>query len=190
MTRVKRRLLRWLLVTDFALLLLLCAWWARSGYFDDTLACESLTRRVEFRSDWGRLVFIRIDAPHYGRGFSWTVSQGGYHTPFLGPGNAVFTIESTIEVFTGQFAPTGIIAGYPGPYTRVTIYYWVPACLLAMPLILTFLVRRRHKVMLRHRKSKGLCLACGYDLRGNSSERCPECGVEIDPSRRVCFSTP
>ena len=34
--------------------------------------------------------------------------------------------------------------------------------------------RARHR--LRSRQAGGLCLNCGYDLRGNSSPRCPECG--------------
>jgi hypothetical protein len=30
----------------------------------------------------------------------------------------------------------------------------------------------------RERKAKGLCLRCGYDLRGNVSGVCPECGED------------
>lgn len=30
----------------------------------------------------------------------------------------------------------------------------------------------------RIRRSRGLCHACGYDLRGSATNRCPECGSE------------
>lgn len=29
------------------------------------------------------------------------------------------------------------------------------------------------------------CVGCGYDLTGNTSGRCPECGAEIEPSQRA-----
>lgn len=31
----------------------------------------------------------------------------------------------------------------------------------------------------RHRATRGLCLGCGYDTRGNTSGRCPECGAIV-----------
>lgn len=32
----------------------------------------------------------------------------------------------------------------------------------------------------RRRISEGHCRACGYDLRGNESGRCPECGAGVN----------
>jgi len=32
------------------------------------------------------------------------------------------------------------------------------------------------------RRKRGCCLACGYDLRGNGSGRCPECG-NVNPGQ-------
>ena len=31
-----------------------------------------------------------------------------------------------------------------------------------------------------HRRKKGLCLKCGYDLTGNESGVCPECGTKVE----------
>ncbi len=58
--------------------------------------------------------------------------------------------------------------------------YWIPlwsialVCALASGLLTVLPVLRRRK----HAR-RGLCLCCGYDLRG-SKERCPECGTEFE----------
>ena len=35
----------------------------------------------------------------------------------------------------------------------------------------------------RWRRRRGLCIECGYDLRGIDSQKCPECGAAVDQSR-------
>jgi hypothetical protein len=63
---------------------------------------------------------------------------------------------------------------------------------IAVPLLLPFLAfslyptivlaksSRRWRQM--RRRKRGLCIACGYDLTGNTSGVCPGCGTEFDPS--------
>ena len=48
---------------------------------------------------------------------------------------------------------------------------WIPVLCFRFPLYLALPFHRRRK-----RKKLGLCLKCGYDLRG-SEKRCPECGT-------------
>jgi len=49
-----------------------------------------------------------------------------------------------------------------------TLFY----ALLTLMLIFTISALRA-----RHRRTRGLCLACGYDLRGTPGPVCPECGA-------------
>ena len=37
----------------------------------------------------------------------------------------------------------------------------------------------------RLRRSRGLCITCGYDLRGAAHERCPECGAGVEDVSRI-----
>ncbi len=61
--------------------------------------------------------------------------------------------------------------------TLIRFPLWLPCLLFAATPVydLTTLHRRRK------RKKLGLCVKCGYDLRG-SKERCPECGSEFGSS--------
>ena len=49
---------------------------------------------------------------------------------------------------------------------------WIPLAIFAVPTALLFYLDRR-------RATPGTCARCGYDLTGNTSGRCPECGVSI-----------
>ncbi len=56
---------------------------------------------------------------------------------------------------------------------------WIPTLIFGTALCgcLALPAHRRHR-----RRKRGLCVGCGYDLRG-SSVRCPECNSLIQPDR-------
>ena len=54
---------------------------------------------------------------------------------------------------------------------KFTIPYW---CILLPIAIPTYILWRRDR-----RKPEGCCQECGYDLTGNESGTCPECGTEV-----------
>lgn len=56
----------------------------------------------------------------------------------------------------------------------IRIPLWIPAIVCTWVLILC-----NPSVLRRKRKKHGLCLQCGYDLTGNTTGKCPECGQEI-----------
>ena len=66
---------------------------------------------------------------------------------------------------------------YPRPFARVwSIHLALPVALFAGATLLTVVrpwSRRRRRARL------GLCQECGYDLHGNKSGTCPECGTVV-----------
>ncbi len=60
-------------------------------------------------------------------------------------------------------------------YWNLAIPFWIPVSLFSI-ILLPSLVQSYRR---RKRKKLGLCLKCGYDLRG-STKRCPECNTPIE----------
>ena len=65
-------------------------------------------------------------------------------------------------------AALGVALGMPWPVAVACVAAGVGAQL--------YLLYNRHDVM-RDRRRNGLCVRCGYDLRG-MPRRCPECGLD------------
>ncbi len=66
---------------------------------------------------------------------------------------------------------------YPSAHTDSLEFpiLWPPVILLAYPTLALI----RGPVRRWRRRRKGLCAKCGYDLTGNVSGACPECGTAI-----------
>ena len=68
-------------------------------------------------------------------------------------------------------ATTGVVGVW-----YVVVPLWMPASFFAVVWSFKFLLPSLRR---RRRERLGLCLSCGYDLRG-SINRCPECGNEFE----------
>ena len=88
-----------------------------------------------------------------------------------------------------EFAPrngTVKLIGFTYSAKQVTGWQYLelsgPGWLIALfpflyPTVLVF----RGPLRRRRRRRRGLCLKCGYDLRGLPEPRCPECGTPTQP---------
>lgn len=81
-----------------------------------------------------------------------------------------FQVERVQKPYWGLLWPSfGDVLGY----TDVVIPFWLLLVLLTL-LSLALSFWKKHK-----RRKRGLCVKCGYDLRGNNTGACPECGKAV-----------
>ena len=64
------------------------------------------------------------------------------------------------------------LSGTPGRDLSIILPLWLPLLVAAVP-TLFLLYQKRHQHLLGH------CQKCGYNLTGNTSGICPECGKQI-----------
>lgn len=84
------------------------------------------------------------------------------------------------EDLQGQFGQT-VIAEMGYGWIAASFCAWYAPFLICTVLVLSERqLSRRHRWAALHR-----CLRCGYDLRGNVSGICPECGKPISPVRTL-----
>lgn len=83
----------------------------------------------------------------------------------------------SLRLETSRFALDGVdfSRGATPDIWGVTIPLWLPFLLVACPTVIAW----------RHRSpaAEGQCINCRYDLTGNRSGRCPECGRAIESAR-------
>ena len=75
-------------------------------------------------------------------------------------------------------APAGVYSPITVSYQITAVPFAVPALVMAIFGLLPWIRRRKHLRQRDARLQRGLCPACGYDLR-ESQHRCPECGADI-----------
>jgi hypothetical protein len=122
----------------------------------------------------------------------WSVSWlGGTKRHFIGLVYGAVCVGWTAAPLVGE--PAGWHIGGSGPAHKsvwwvevvrygastgiVYVALWLVLALTTVPTV--FLLMR-----LRHTLPAGCCAICGYNLTGNVSGRCPECGTAIDEAAR------
>jgi hypothetical protein len=106
------------------------------------------------------------------RGFQWWQLQPRSRSnyPFKRPDRTSLGRSLGFE-FHSSSTPSPVL-GRNHSYLSVTVPYWFLILWLALlPGRQVFIFYRN-----RSRRRRGLCIACGYDLRA-SEARCPECGT-------------
>jgi len=122
--------------------------------------------------------------------FGWQTTINGWITPVLR--------LSCGQIWIDWPQPNAIIAGHEGffvspPYQAFAMNWrlwptyadsgWTRSITipLVLPLLAILLVSWRLGVIEERRGCSGRCMQCGYDLTGNVTGLCPECGTATNP---------
>jgi hypothetical protein len=76
------------------------------------------------------------------------------------------------------------------PYERYTLPYFAAVAVVLTPLWVTGFIALARARRRRVRQRSGLCVNCGYDLRGSAFESaCPECGSTANRNANLATTT-
>jgi hypothetical protein len=164
---------------------------------------DSARGRLTFRRNWrgaqppvrnedlakwrGEWLAAYLRTPHNQRRTSQAIYSIRHGKPGPGPMQVPLYARGKLDGVGLAFGRSGLDTGFGnyGPMSIrrefVSVPYWLPALLAALlPAVwVAFFLRRRRR---RARLRKGLCVACGYDLRAGG-DRCPECGTPVVTGR-------
>jgi hypothetical protein len=171
----------WLFNLVAALSLLLCAttlvFWYRSDTVGDDIRWYRPPRIFEiFSTDgvmcisYGSLISLDYPPPS-----GWEISFWPFHRrvdSISGDLRSGTTLGFRYER-SRVYKPRVRIDG-----RSVTFPYWLPAVCFAFLPALTAVKFWRARAR-RRREAEGLCSGCGYNLTGNTSGVCPECGAQV-----------
>jgi hypothetical protein len=72
---------------------------------------------------------------------------------------------------------------FPGPSTRRSV--WLPYWLLTALMLILPAFQLRRRLREQRKVKQGRCSSCGYDLTGNRSGICPECGRALPLTEHI-----
>ncbi|MEE9128822.1 MAG: hypothetical protein V3T84_02305 [Phycisphaerales bacterium] len=141
--------------------------------------------QVRPRLDWstlrsGSLEEARrlVDAGVFGEvGAGWPLKCLGYRVRVLEPDNvdSAIAYDWGLPVERGLSEPIDLL-GRILPLRPIWLGFAINTVFYAMILSVPFAPFTLRRLI---RRKRGLCINCGYDLRGAEHEACPECGVEV-----------
>jgi len=157
-------MLRWsyILLLVLATMLTVGAWWGE------------LRQPLHFKTSITSRFTISLHAEKRG---TWLIADRWYAPPRKGVARSlsedqvpgllweVSTITDRRSSDAQTLAHSIMLSASPWLISTVTMVLWCMA---------PFVSRR---ALRRKRRLRGLCVTCGYDLTGNESGRCPECGA-------------
>jgi hypothetical protein len=194
-----RRILNIATALSLALLVATAALWVRSFFVTEHLAYAGMGRAagdwaMVVRSSQGAIYFDRRSYWDYQRGWTWgrrrisgpnDALRYAYQTPswsrtLLGIrafGGTAYTWPGHLYPNVRPLPPLKDPRWWKDRYTALCIPFWALAAIFsAAPLCHGF--RAYHQRTKRNRA--GRCLKCGYNLTGNVSGVCPECGLAVN----------
>jgi len=165
---VKRRLFNITAVLSLLFLLAVISLWIHSYYMTDGLGTKSFAQTsFSARSESGGIVFTKwVGSPES----NWSIYS---HEPdtwmYLNPDGEFFGFASATMVMAIMPSNTVVFRS-----RSITIPHWFLAFLcVIVPVIWIRWCTRIRRVMI------GKCTHCAYDLTGNETGKCSECGTSI-----------
>jgi hypothetical protein len=115
------------------------------------------------------------------------IEPQGSSFPLVAPrrGQTTTSFDRTASFPGGIIVSRYYVAYLDGMSALLLTNLWLPRWTTASPLAISILicvwisVRRVRRLIVFRRKQQQRCVACGYDLTGNASGVCPECGVRV-----------
>ncbi|MEX2212547.1 MAG: hypothetical protein WD768_00370 [Phycisphaeraceae bacterium] len=146
-----------------------------TGVYDDTALSLSMAGVAEGWSLVALLEVDSVDGPD--NEVSWEVSELRMKD--------IRSLERHLAITATKFPGFILYRGGMGRPAGlngwlITIHFgWLIPIFSILP---TYWLFTRHREP-RRRAALGLCVACGYDLRGSESGACPECGSQAAPHK-------
>ncbi len=130
--------------------------------FEIVVGCGNITYISVWSND--AVENMRIAARRFSPGHSWTVRAHAIPSPWILTGIRYRPKLQAVTLGHGSDAMS---------IRSITLPFWCLFLVTAAPTACFWILGRE-------RPKQGACLNCDYDLTGNVTGRCPECGKEFD----------